>query len=464
MFKRLLVTLDGSERAEKALPVAARIARGSGGSVILVQVVDFAAFSYAYFNLTPSLVENHIETSLNEVRKYLTDVATSHMFTGVPTEVHLPFGSVTSQILSVADSCQADSIVLTSHGYSGVTRWVLGSVAEYVIRHASLPVLLLQEGHASDGKLHQETERPVRALVPLDGSFLAKAALEPAVFLLSALAGPTRGTLHLTRVVKPGKTTKEEKRKDKAERYLRVIADQVHEELLARPEALDPKITWSAVANQDATEGIINAAENGEQAGGDEHAGSYTVIAMATNGRSGLQRWVMGSVTEGVIAKTRSPLLIVRPTEETDKISATSQTPEREFPLTQPGTADPKHYMMAVIDDVKEAQDAVQALRHADIPAEDIRLFERHEIIEYVEHTEKTRGLRSRIADVLQAITSDDDAHVLIYVEEALRGHAILNIYASTFEQAERVKDILVAHHARNIKYFGRWAITILHH
>ncbi|MBV9615134.1 MAG: universal stress protein, partial [Ktedonobacteraceae bacterium] len=153
MFKRLLVTLDGSERAEKALPVAARIARGSGGSVILVQVVDFAAFSYAYFNLTPPLVENHIETSLNGARKYLTDVATSHIFTGVPTEVHLPFGSVTSQILSVADSSQADCIVLTSHGYSGVTRWVLGSVAEYVIRHASLPVLLLQEGHASDGKL-----------------------------------------------------------------------------------------------------------------------------------------------------------------------------------------------------------------------------------------------------------------------------------------------------------------------
>jgi len=465
MFKRILVPLDGSERAEQALPVAARMARGSGGSVILLQVVDIMVSSYGY--VAPPLIGNLIETSLNEARKYLTDVTTSAMFNGVPTEIHLPFGSVTSQILSVADSSQADSIVLTSQGLTGVTRWVLGSVAEYVVRHASLPVLLLQEGNASDFDLHPGPERPVRALVPLDGSFLAKAALSPAALLISALAAPARGTLHLTRVVKPGKTAPEEERKNpvhQAERYLRVIADQVREELRARSEALDPIITWSVKVHQDAAEGIIDVAENGEHAGGDDVLGSCDVIAMATNGRSGLQRWVMGSVTEGVLTKTRLPLLVMRPPDETDKSHATSEIQEREFPLTRPGAAYPKYYLMAIIDDVKEAQDAVQALRNADIPAEDIRLFERHEILEYAEHTERTRSLRSRIADVFQAITSDEDAHVLIYVEEALRGHAILNVYAPTSEQAERVKDILVDHHARTIKYFGRWAITVLHH
>ncbi len=142
MFKRILVPLDGSERAEQALPVAARMARGSGGSVILLQVVDITASSYGY--VAPPLIGSHIETSLNEARKYLTDVTTSEMFNGVPTEIYLPFGSVTSQILLVADSSQADSIVLTSQGLTGVTRWVLGSVAEYIVRHASLPVLLLQ--------------------------------------------------------------------------------------------------------------------------------------------------------------------------------------------------------------------------------------------------------------------------------------------------------------------------------
>ena len=464
MLKRILVPLDGSERAEQALPVAARMARGSGGSVILLQVVDIATFSYSYLAFSP--MGNIMETSLDEARKYLTDVTTSAMFNGVPTEVHIPFGSASSQILAVADSTQADSIVLTSKGYTGVTRWVLGSVAEYVVRHASLPVLLLPEGDAFAANLRSEHAQGVRVLVPLDGSFFAKTALEPAADLISALGAPARGMMHLTRVVKPGKIAGEERKSllHKTEQYLQVIADQVHEELLADAEAPDPRITCSVAVYQDTAEGILSVAENGEHTGGNGVSGRCDVIAMATNGRSGLQRWMMGSVTEGVLAKTRLPLLIVRPTEETDKSRATSEPQEREFPLSRPGAVNPHHYIMAVIDEVKEAQDAVRALQKADIPAEDIHLFERHKIIEYVEHTEQTRSLRSSIADVFEAFFSDDDAHVLIYVEEALRGHAVLNVYASTSEQVERVKDILVDHHARNIKYFGRWAISVLHH
>jgi nucleotide-binding universal stress UspA family protein len=464
MFKRILVPLDGSERAEQALPVAARMARGSGGSVILLQAVDVATFSYSYLALAP--MGNIMETSLNEARKYLTDVTTSAMFNGIPTEVHVPFGSATSQILAVADSTQADSIVLTSKGYTGMTRWVLGSVAEYVVRHASLPVLLLPEGDTLDADLHSGHAQGLRVLVPLDGSFFAKTALEPAAYLISALSSPARGRMHLTRVVKPGKIAGEERKSllHKTEQYLRVIADQVHEELRVSSEALDPSITCSVAVYQDAAEGILSVAENGEHARGNDLPGGCDVIAMATNGRNGLQRWIMGSVTEGVLVKTRLPLLIVRPTDETDQSRATSETQEREFPLTRPGAVNPHHYIMAVIDEVKEAQAAVQALQKANIPAEDIHLFERHKIIEYVEHTEQTRSLRSSIADVFEAFFSDDDAHVLIYVEEALRGHAVLNVYAPTSEQVERVKDILVDHHARNIKYFGRWAISVLHH
>ena len=464
MFKRILVPLDGSERAEQALPVAARIARGSGGMVILVQVIDVGLFPYTYVAY-PSLIDNLIETSLNEGRNYLTEVTASSMFNGIPTEIHVPFGSVPSQILSVADSL-ADSIVLTSRGRTGVTRWVLGSVAEYVVRHASVPVLLLREGNAPWADFHPETERPVRAVVPLDGSFLAKSAFEPAAFLVSALAAPATGILHLTRVVKPTKAATGEAEKNpvyNAERYLRLIADQVREELLTGSEALDLTISWSVVVNQDVADGIISVAEHGERGEGDDVSGGCEVIAMTTHGRSGLQRWVMGSVTESVINKTTLPLLVVRPSDERDKSHGAAETQERTFPLTRPGAVYPEHYIMAVIDEVKEAQDAVQALRHAGIPAEDIRLFESQEVLEYAEDTERTRSLGSRIADVFQAITSDEDAHVLIYVQEALRGHVILNVYAPTDEQVEQVKNILVAHGARNIKYFGRWAITVLH-
>lgn len=464
MFKRILVPLDGSERAEQALPVAARLARSSGGSVILLQVVDITVFSYSRM-AEPYMIES-LGTNLSEARKYLTEMAASSMFNGIPTEIHVPFGSAASQLLIESESSQVDGIVLTSRGYTGVARFLLGSVAEYVVRHASVPVLLLREESISGSDLLRGAERPVRALVPLDGSFIAKAALEPAAFLVSALAAPASGVLHLTRVVKPAKSAAEGAQKNavhKAERYLRLVADQVREELLAPSEALDLTVSWSVVVNQDAADGIISVAEHGEGDEGDGVSGGCDVIAMSTNGRSGPQRWVMGSVTENVLNKSRLPLLIVRPSEAGDKIPLTPEMHEREFPLTRPGAVSPEHYIMAVIDDGKEAQDTVQALRNAGIPAENIRLFESHEVLEYAENTERTRSLRSRIADVFQAIMSDEDAHVLFYVEEALRGHAILNVYAPSGEQVERVKDILVAHDARAIKHFGRWVITVLH-
>ena len=74
-----------------------------------------------------------------------------------------------------------------------------------------------------------------------------------------------------------------------------------------------------------------------------------------------------------------------------------------------------------------------------------------------------TRSFFSRIADVFQAVASDDDANVLIYVEEARRGKHIINVLAEKAEQVEMIRNILVKHHARNIKYFGRWAVTVLH-
>ena len=464
MFKRILVPLDGSERAEQSLPVAARIARGSGGAIILVQVIDIQIAAYAYATHQP-LIASHLEASGNEARSYLTELTTSSMFEGVPTEIHVPYGSVPSQILSVADTSQADSMVLTSHGYTGVTRWVLGSVAEYIVRHGSVPVLLVREGHASRPDLSPEADRPVRVLVPLDGSFLAKTALAPAACLVSALVPPARGTLHLMRVVKPAKAREaQQSRVRRAERYLRVIAAQMRKEPRTGSEAPDLTITWSVVVHQDAAEGIISEATGGEQAGRDTASGGWHVIAMATNGRSGLRRWIIGSVTEGVLTKTELPLLIVRPSEEDRKHRVPTEAHERTFPLMRPGAVYPKHYLMAVIDNVKEAEEAVQSLQNMGIPPEDIRLFEGHEVIEYAEHTERTRSLGSRLADVLQAVTSDEDTHILIYVEEALRGHTLLNVYVPKPEQVEQVKDILAAHHARTIKYFGRWAITVLHH
>src|SRR6266705_3216436 len=178
MFKRILVPVDGSTRAERALPVAARLARAAGGSVILVQVAALPG-------------------------TYSTDLASSAYAEAIEIETKALFGAAAQTILSVAYSYSADLIVLSSQGKTGLKRWVLGSVAQKIARHSPLPVFVLHEGGPLPARPQPDTHHPLHALVTLDGSALAKAALEPAAKLIAALSAPAQGALHLLRVVKP---------------------------------------------------------------------------------------------------------------------------------------------------------------------------------------------------------------------------------------------------------------------
>src|SRR5215471_615714 len=151
----------------------------------------------------PKMAQTIVDSNLAETKKYLAGITTTPALDGIPTETVVLFGPPASTILAVAHSCHADLIVLCSHGYTGMTRWVLGSVAEKVIRHAPIPVFVLREGGPVPAGPHPDATRPLRALVALDGSSHAKAAIEPAANLIAALAAPAQGALHLTRVVKP---------------------------------------------------------------------------------------------------------------------------------------------------------------------------------------------------------------------------------------------------------------------
>src|SRR5581483_4294666 len=203
MFKRILVPLDGSARAERALAVAARLAQASSGSVIVLRVVSNATDRGIDGPLPRTQADPSFAPELTQTERYLTDVTVSPVLKAIPTEMVALVGSPAHVILSVASSYQADLIVLCSHGYTGMTRWVMGSVAEKVARHALLPVLILREGGPVPAGPHPDASRPLRVLVPLDGSAYAKAALLPAATLIAALAGPGQGAMHLLRVVPP---------------------------------------------------------------------------------------------------------------------------------------------------------------------------------------------------------------------------------------------------------------------
>lgn len=322
MFKRILVPLDGSERAERALPVAARLARASGGSIVLLRAVT-SPIDFAWYAMeSPMFMQEGIDADMARAAEYLASVADSLELAGIEIKTEVLPGDPALSIFPVVRAFQADLIVMCSHGYSGRTRWVLGSVSQKVVRHSPVPVLILREDGSVPVNLHPDGIRAVRVLVPLDGSPFAEAALAPAAQLSVALSAPVRGALHLARVlrlpalyeyIQDGRL--EEMKQQgirEAQTYLSAVERKLREGDLAK---LNLSVTSSISFDPDVAGALIGIAEIGENMQNTEEYPPCDLIAMATHGRGGMQRWMLGSVTERVLDSTKMPLLIVRPNE-----------------------------------------------------------------------------------------------------------------------------------------------------
>jgi len=320
MFQRILVPLDGSPRAELALPMAVQIARASSGSVVLLRVVSPPIDYGGGLAQAPLLTEQVLETELAMASGYLDRVAKARELTGIVTTTDAMFGLPAQAILAEAESEAVDLIVMCTHGHSGFTRWALGSVTQKVARHSPVPVLVLRAGVPLPPVSRAETPRSISALVALDGSSLAETALAPAAHLVAALAAPAQGALHLMQVVKVFPTSAEEgfvsqlnqDSLKRAEAYLAAVKEQAQETC----QDLKLSITWSVALDADVADAIIGTAEYGKQVEGARGFGGSDLIAMSTHGRGGLERWVMGSMTERVLGATRLPMLIVRPQKQ----------------------------------------------------------------------------------------------------------------------------------------------------
>src|SRR5438270_880588 len=325
MFKRILVPLDGSGRAERALPIAARMARAGGGSIVLVRVVSTEPATLPSVPSKPNLIQTVGEADRMLAESYLAGWASSDLLRGLSVQIQVPVGLIPPSIIAVATENHADIIVMCSHGYTGVKHWwMLGSVAAKIARFAQIPVVILREGGPVPEERHPG-DRPLRVLVPLDGSDYAKAALVPAAYLAAALATPGQGALHLTHIVQPAhegrgptRTARSTARGaqstqtalNMAREYLNAALNSIKSEPAIAE--LNLVLTSSVTVDDDIAQGIIRVAESGGDDEGDEVFGGCDVIAMTTQGYSGPQPWV-GSVTERVLETSRLPLLIVRP-------------------------------------------------------------------------------------------------------------------------------------------------------
>lgn len=325
MFKQILVPLDGSPRAELALPVAARIARNSGSPVILVQVINLPIY-YEGLAPAPLVTDEVIEAEFDDATAYLKKVAASPILAGIATSTEVMFGLPAQEILALAESQEADLIVISSHGETGFIGLVLGNVAYTLIHTSPIPVLMLRnesEEHSLQPR-SDSTQLPC-ALVALDGSRAGEAALVPAAYLIAALAAPQQAELHLVQVVRVSSLAINERNEEAFERASKYLA-QVEDRLRTTLKNLNLLITASVEPGTDVAETLIDIAEHGEKGAGAKNAqgvqdtgdnGGCNLLALSAHGQGMLKRLAMGDVTKRILkSTTRLPLLIVQPKKE----------------------------------------------------------------------------------------------------------------------------------------------------
>jgi len=140
MYQRILLTLDRSPLAEKALPHAVALAQACHAALELVSVGPLsdvqASAEYVVY------VDRDQEAA--QCEEYLRRVQGRLQGEGLQVDATVRRGDVTEEILRHADERRADLIVMSTHGRSGLGRWVYGSIADRVLRHASVPVLLVR--------------------------------------------------------------------------------------------------------------------------------------------------------------------------------------------------------------------------------------------------------------------------------------------------------------------------------
>jgi len=304
-MKTILVPLDGSALAEQVLPSVRMLAPILGAEVHLLHVVSEADRYHLLVDAEPGdLFATQRERTLNswetlrqQAESYLAPLAAQLRAAGVNTGFEIRLGSPAEVIVEVAEREQVVLIAMVTHGYSGLKRWALGSVADKVLHATDTPVFLVR------GEEQPPTGERVlkRIMVPLDGSALARQALPYA----TELATQTRAELIVLTALTPSiseiPSTAPFLWDDDA---LAAARDRVMQELGSVADELrrqEIPVTPLAVIDFPA-EAIIDEAAR-------QHAG---LIVMATHGYGGLKRWALGSVADKVLHATTTPLVLVR--------------------------------------------------------------------------------------------------------------------------------------------------------
>jgi nucleotide-binding universal stress UspA family protein len=310
-IRRILLPLDGSPLGEQAVPVALAIARASGARVHAVHLyVPFPKGAHipGLLSSLGALEQGLFEASRAYAELWTQTLARAPGVTAAcevveasrPSSLLRESPPVTDALLDAAENHRVDLIVMTTHGFGGLSRAWLGSTADGVIRRARVPVLVIRPSAAA------QTEArglPQHILVPLDGSELADRVLGD-VLALAHLGGARVTLLSVLvprlAIARPAPVTRIDeadlaRQRAEAERHLDVVAARCREQGVAAETVV--------VVGRHVASAIL------------EHAIDQTtdLIAMTTHGRGGLRRLMLGSVADKVLRGAPVSVLVRHP-------------------------------------------------------------------------------------------------------------------------------------------------------
>jgi nucleotide-binding universal stress UspA family protein len=300
MYTRMLIPLDGSKLAENVLPYARTLARALELRIELLSVVDSMDFARTANAGHVRDFDPLIEAATQEGKRYLEGIARS--FGGTKVSYAVEHGVADKIIIDNAAGDKDTLIAMATRGRSGIHRWLMGSVAEKVLRGATNPLLLVR----GDEEGKSEGEATLKSIVvPLDGSKLAESVLPRAVELAKSLSLAIVLTRAYQIPLSAAYAGAEAPYIPNQDALLNLVREEASAYLEAKVNELQQngveKVSSVLLVGSGADE-IIDLARSTPD----------NLIAMCTHGRSGVGRWVLGSVTEKVVRHSGDPVLVVR--------------------------------------------------------------------------------------------------------------------------------------------------------
>jgi nucleotide-binding universal stress UspA family protein len=314
MYRIIMVPTDGSGFDREAIRVALRIAETTEAKVRLVRVFStgsFFGFAAAAEGtaIAADVVRSERDKALSELYAL---AAECRNVSDADITVDLHIGPVTDVLESYARRHDVDLIVMSTHGRSGISRLSLGSVTDSLIRHTTIPVLVVKP---VTSYLNPSLRGPFkRIVVPLDGSTLAEQILTRAL----TLAKLEEAEITLLHVLTPQPYSQKEI-PDPSSSWWDEEISEAQEYLLRIAKKLRGNgvpITTDIVISDN----IANAI--GDFAGREK----ADLIAIATHGRGGLARMLRGSVADAVMHSARTSMLVLKPeTVVTEEVSLSAE-------------------------------------------------------------------------------------------------------------------------------------------